>query len=104
MGAKLGRSALSLGRNARQQFSMVARTGAGYPTDFSYIPDRSRPGILPHLRFSMAPEEEQRIPAARSTPDVGTNRRPAAAFHSPRRLYSRKLRWEQTRGRRISPR
>src|SRR2546421_11222951 len=99
MGTKLGHSALPLERNAREQFSMVARTGAWHPTDLSSVPDRSRPGILSRLRVSMAGPKEQRIPAARSPPDAGTNRRAGAAFRSTPRRETRNSRDKQARRR-----
>ena len=91
MGTKLGHSALSLERNAREQFSMVARTGPCYPADLSSIPDRSRHGILSHLCVSVAAREEQRIPAARSTSNARTNRWPRTAFCSSRTTTRRKI-------------
>ena len=61
-------------------------------------------GILSHLCLSLAAPKEQRIPAARSTPDAGTNRRACAAFCSARRRDTRTSRGEQARRRRIPAR
>ena len=73
----------------------------GYPTDLSSVPDRSRPGILSRLCFSVAAREEQRIPAARSTSDARTNWRARAAFRSTERRHTRTPRSEQARRRRM---
>src|SRR5205814_232094 len=63
---------------------MVARAGARYSTRLSSVSDRSRPGILSRLCLSLAAREEQRISAARSTPDARTNWRPRAVGRNAR--------------------
>src|SRR5712691_7883301 len=75
MGTKLGHSALSLERDAREQFRVVARACAGCPPHFSPISHRSRARILPHLCISVAAAEEQTISAARSESNAGTSGR-----------------------------
>src|SRR5262249_40433452 len=97
MGTKLGHSPLSLDLDARQQFSMVARTGARYPRDLPSIPDRSRPGILSRLRFSLAAAEEQRIPAARAASDAGADWRTRSALRSTRRWHTPTLQRQRAR-------
>src|SRR2546430_502008 len=61
MGTKLGNSNLQLGRDAESEFRLVAAACSQRGAEFSCLPNRSHPRLLPDLRVSMAAAAEQKV-------------------------------------------
>src|SRR3954471_17382158 len=98
MGAKLGHPTLPLGCHADPRSGLVAVASARRPENLSCVPDRSRPGVLSNLCFSLAADTKQGIPAALLGRHAGTDRRQLSAILSARRLDLGELRNEPARG------
>ena len=58
VGTELGNPALSLGRDAEPQPRLVAEARRRRAQSLSHLSDRSRHGVLPHLRLPVAARAE----------------------------------------------